>query len=60
MNDGADRKRIKAKAVAALSKRAGVAAAVRSCWYRHPLFASTLTGEVVRLRFEPGGGSVRK
>lgn len=58
MTGPADRERVKAEAVAdlraALSDGTDVAAALRSCWYRHPLFASTLMGEAVRLRFEPG------
>jgi hypothetical protein len=38
---------------AALLGEQGVADALRACWYRHPLFASTLLSESVRLRFPP-------
>lgn len=36
----------------ALLAGAGVADALRACWYGHPLFASALLGESVRLRFD--------
>lgn len=50
-----DRDVIKADAVSALRtalvQRAGVAGALRACWYRHPLFASTLLTQSVQRRF---------
>jgi hypothetical protein len=50
-----DRDVIKAEAVSALRsalvQRAGVAAAIRACWYRNPLFASTLLTQSVQRRF---------
>ena len=49
---------VKADAVAglrnALVSGAGIADSVRACWYRHPLFASTLMSESLRLRYSPG------
>jgi hypothetical protein len=52
---GSDRESVKAGAVAALHAALidgeGVAEALRGCWYRNPLFASTLLSESVRLRF---------
>jgi len=52
---GPDRDSVKAGAVAALRAALidgeGVAEALRGCWYRNPLFASTLLSESVRLRF---------
>jgi hypothetical protein len=53
----ADRDEIKGGAVSALRsalvQRAGVAGAVRACWYKHPLFASTLLTQSVQRRFAP-------
>lgn len=50
-----DKDSVKSEAVAglraALLRGRGVADALRACWYRHPLFASTLLSESVRLRF---------
>lgn len=59
MSDGADRELIKAAVLsglrAALAEGAELADALRACWYRHPLFASTLLSESLRLRFDVGG-----
>jgi hypothetical protein len=58
MSQEAEAERVKADAVAALRAALlsgqGVADAVRVCWYRNPLFASTLMSESLRLRFAPG------
>ena len=56
--EGTDSELVRTQAVtvlrAALLSRQGVADALRACWYRHPLFASTLMSESLRLRFPPG------
>ena len=53
-----DRQSAKVQAVAdllaALVSGEGVAGAIRACWYRHPLFASTLMSESMRRQFPPG------
>jgi hypothetical protein len=50
-----DRDVIKAEAMSALRsalvQRAGVAGALRACWYKHPLLASTLLTQSVQRRF---------
>jgi hypothetical protein len=51
----ADQEAVKAGAVAqlctALTNAAGVCEALRSCWYRNPIFSSTLCTEAVRQHF---------
>lgn len=57
MNVEPDRQLVKAEAISALrvALLGGecIADALRACWYRHPLFASTLMSESLRLRFPP-------
>lgn len=58
MIEDSDRQSFKAQAVAdllaALLSGDGVAGALRACWYRHPLFASTLMSESMRRQYPPG------
>jgi len=53
-----DREHLEAQAVdalrLALASGQGVGEALRTCWFRHPAFASALMEESLRLRFGPG------